>query len=404
MFSTIFTSMKNWKDSFIHKMSDVSFRNNNNNDDDENFDLGFNRTRSQEISSDGLDFSNHDNPVVIETNVIRLVLPSESRKEDDIPPEIEPVVDVYNDSTIQRTGGETPAFVEIELDAEADTEPAGEPVETVEIEEDRESCFLEFQETPLPSTTEIEDADNAEVILHNEYEPIVVEPTVENIHPVDVVKDVLDDIFSNIDLESQSKTQSLELTADNIDEIDQTRDMLDDFFSSMKTDFKSHSREHMVETMSKTDPEKEKEKESKFTNFSTIMRRKLRPHVKVSDNECICDICSFRIETGIQTLLPCEHGFHHTCLNTWLKYNQYCSICKVELTNDVPTKEYIQEKYSREYLLTTLIELGILESDDNNRDTDELIDCFIEYFRKLSEKKSISRKSSTDSLELLAVE
>ena len=51
-----------------------------------------------------------------------------------------------------------------------------------------------------------------------------------------------------------------------------------------------------------------------------------------------------------------------------------------------------------------MIELGALETEVDHDDKDKMIDRFIEYFKNLSEKKSISRKSSTNSLEVLAVE
>lgn len=396
MFSTIFTSMKNLKDTFMNKVVNTSHTNN----DDDDIDSDFKPLYSQEVSNNRLDFSSHDDSLISDNNVINFILPSESGKKNDdnivdsdtdIPPLefFEPTVDVYDDTMILRTGGETPAAeLEIEAELETETATAGEPEETKE--EKLENCLMEFQDN-TPSTVD-------------KLQSTIVEPTVENnINHVEIVSDVLDEIFHTVDLESQSKTQLLEeQTVDNIGEIEPSRDMLDDFFSSIRTDFKSHSREHIVENMSKV--EMETESKSKFTNYSTIMRRKLRPNVKVSDNECVCDICSFKIEDSVQTLLPCDHGFHHRCLNTWLKYNQYCSICKVELTNDIPTKEYIQEKYSHEYLLGTMIELGILETEVDNDDKDNLIERFIEYFKNLSEKKSISRKSSTDSLEVLAVE
>jgi len=381
-------------------MNKVVNTSHNNNDDD--IDSDFKPLYPREVSNNGLDFSTHDDSIISENNVINFILPSEAgKKEDDNVVDVdvdtdeplelfEPTVNVLDDTIIQRTGGETPA-AEFEVEAEVETQTAGESEETKE--EKLETCPMEFQDN-TPSTVEDD-------IL----QPIIVEPTVDNINNVEIVSDVLDEIFHTIDLESQSKTQILEEpTVDNMGEIEQSRDMLDDFFSSMRTDFKSHSREHMVENMSKVEVEMETDSKSKFTNYSTIMRRKLRHNVKVSDTESICHICSFKFEDSVQTLLPCDHGFHHTCLNTWLKYSQYCPICKVELTNDIPTKEYIQEKYSHEYLLGTMKELGLLETEVDHDDIDKLMDCLIEYFKNLSEKKSISRKSSTDSLEVLPVE
>ena len=130
------------------------------------------------------------------------------------------------------------------------------------------------------------------------------------------------------------------------------------------------------------------------------MRRKLRPNVVYITDEFplnICNICNDSFEDGLCTLLPCDHCFHHLCINLWLKNNQNCPVCKVALNDDIPTKEYIQEKYSYEYLKQLMVELGIIETAEN-KNIDELIEEMIQYFVQLSTKKSFSRKSSNDSI------
>jgi hypothetical protein len=142
------------------------------------------------------------------------------------------------------------------------------------------------------------------------------------------------------------------------------------------------------------------------SKYTTIMRRKLRPNVVYISNEFplnICNICNDRFEDGLSTLMPCDHSFHHLCINFWLKKNQICPVCKVELNDDIPTKEYIQEKYSYEYLKQLMIELGIIEeksTGDMGMGMDELTEQMIQYFVQLSTKKSFSRKSSSDSITL----
>ena len=126
------------------------------------------------------------------------------------------------------------------------------------------------------------------------------------------------------------------------------------------------------------------------------MRRKLRPNVVYISNEFplnICNICNDRFEDGLSTLMPCDHSFHHLCINSWLKKYQICPVCKVELNDDIPTKEYIQEKYSYEYLKQLMLELGIIEAEaTEGMDMDELTEKMIQYFVQLSSKKSFSRK------------
>jgi hypothetical protein len=154
---------------------------------------------------------------------------------------------------------------------------------------------------------------------------------------------------------------------------------------------------------SQSQDEHEFEKNKKYVpyvcKYTTIMRRKLRPNVVYISNEFplnICNICNDRFEDGLSTLMPCDHSFHHLCINFWLKKYQICPVCKVELNDDIPTKEYIQEKYSYEYLKQVMTELGIIEAEDMG--IDELTEKMIQYFVQLSSKKSFSRKSSSDSI------
>jgi hypothetical protein len=166
----------------------------------------------------------------------------------------------------------------------------------------------------------------------------------------------------------------------------------------LELDKSSHS-------LSQSQDEHEFEKNKKYVpyvcKYTTIMRRKLRPNVLYISNEFplnICSICNDRFEDGLSTLMPCDHSFHHLCINFWLKKYQICPVCKVELNDDIPTKEYIQEKYSYEYLKQVMTELGIIEAEAEDMSMDELTEKMIQYFVQLSTKKSFSRKSSSDSI------
>ena len=134
--------------------------------------------------------------------------------------------------------------------------------------------------------------------------------------------------------------------------------------------------------------------------YTTIMRKKLRNKINTTPNEK-CNICNSKFDEGIKTLLPCDHGFHHICINIWLKHEQNCPICRTELTNSIPTKQYVKEKYTYDYLINYMIELGIIMDEyDVNYDEDELIEKFINYFVSLATTKSVRRISSNDSITL----
>jgi len=381
MFASIFTSIKKIKDTFVNKVVDTS------RSDDDDFDLDFKPLYSQELSNNTLDFSSHESGV-LESNIVDLVLPSESQKNEeifnndkDILSQIqESNIDIDDDMLQGKEGGEAP--IEKIVEVEAETE-AGEPCDTKEFEEKFFSEIQNGQDVIYPSSVE-------DVIINGNIQPDNLEPTDER------SSDTLDEIFHNIDLESQSQIIESDVDSNNMNKVEQPHDILEEYFSSIRTDLPSHSREHIVDTIIKL--EAETESKSKFNNYSTIMRRKLRPNINVSD-ESICDICNFKFESRVQTLLPCDHGFHNTCINTWLKYSQYCPICKLELTNEIPTKEYIDNKYPHNYLIQIMTELGLIETGVDYNNKDVLIYSYIDYLNTLSEKKSIKRKSSNDSLE-----
>lgn len=170
-------------------------------------------------------------------------------------------------------------------------------------------------------------------------------------------------------------------------------------------DLSTHSKDHSVD--SSTSSSFRKLQRKSFLNYYTnIMRRKLRSNIIYLSNDeepsLVCYLCNNPFENGICTLLPCDHGFHYTCINNWLKKTQSCPICGLQLTNDIPTKEYIQEKYSYEYLKQMLLELGLIDNDDIYQNEDKMMEILIEilinYFKKLYNNQSLKRKSSSDSI------
>ena len=97
----------------------------------------------------------------------------------------------------------------------------------------------------------------------------------------------------------------------------------------------------------------------------------------------------------------CDVFVHTICLNKWFDIYKNCPICRTELTNSIPTKQYVKEKYTYDYLINYMIELGIIMDEyDVNYDEDELIEKFINYFVSLATTKSVRRISSNDSITL----
>jgi len=135
----------------------------------------------------------------------------------------------------------------------------------------------------------------------------------------------------------------------------------------------------------------------KSDNYTTIMRRKLRHNMCVSE-DLRCNICSSTFDEGICTRLPCDHCFHRNCVNIWLKESQSCPTCATKLNDDIPTIDYIKEKYPLKHLKQTMLEYGIITKEKDCINEDDMIYKVIHYFESLSSKASLSLSLSNDSI------
>ena len=259
------------------------------------------------------------------------------------------------------------------------------------------------------------------------------ELTEENVRKLDIATDSFDLIESSIkridnefELNNEFGENSLvdldpfiELTKNNVNVIDSIVELTEDNVNRLNMDTEMDMDIDTSSNSSSFYKQKHKRNSNSSSHnvlsyYSAIMRRKLRPNIHV-DKNILCTICNTPFENGLYTLMPCDHGFHHSCINQWLKQTQSCPVCEIKLTDDIPTKEYIQEKYSPDYLIRLMSELGIgvdhEHSDENvfsnndndnhnDNDNDHRIKQFIQYFTELSLKKTLRRKSSNDSITL----
>ncbi len=60
-----------------------------------------------------------------------------------------------------------------------------------------------------------------------------------------------------------------------------------------------------------------------------IISKAARKHEIIS-NETQCTICMDNLNNNDQVIktLPCTHAFHTACINTWLKQNPTCPVCR----------------------------------------------------------------------------
>eukprot|EP00897_Mesotaenium_endlicherianum_P008313 jgi/Mesen1/750/ME000110S_11016 len=60
----------------------------------------------------------------------------------------------------------------------------------------------------------------------------------------------------------------------------------------------------------------------------------------VSGEDAVCCICLGHYREGVELReLPCWHHFHVSCVDTWLKINGCCPLCKVQIASGLPAAE-----------------------------------------------------------------
>eukprot|EP00850_Spirogloea_muscicola_P016571 SM000135S27015 [mRNA] locus=s135:266587:269301:- [translate_table: standard] len=56
---------------------------------------------------------------------------------------------------------------------------------------------------------------------------------------------------------------------------------------------------------------------------------------RVSAEDAVCCICLGRYCDGVELKeLPCEHHFHSSCVDTWLRINSSCPLCKLDISGN----------------------------------------------------------------------
>ena len=78
-----------------------------------------------------------------------------------------------------------------------------------------------------------------------------------------------------------------------------------------------------------------------------------------------CPICLDLIDDNIVKLVNCNHHFHTKCINTWLKINQTCPLCRTNTISNFEGKQYFGKNHFLKCSLN--IESGdILKINYNN--------------------------------------
>jgi len=72
------------------------------------------------------------------------------------------------------------------------------------------------------------------------------------------------------------------------------------------------------------------EHSERYGKFLSLPTSKIEdPEREILENEQECCICREDIRPGDErTSLPCKHGFHTSCVNTWFSTKSSCPVCR----------------------------------------------------------------------------
>ncbi len=72
---------------------------------------------------------------------------------------------------------------------------------------------------------------------------------------------------------------------------------------------------------------------SNINQIKKIKFRKNSSTKKGEEEKCSICLCEYEDNEELR-LLPCEHLFHPTCVDTWLVQNSQCPVCKLDLNTN----------------------------------------------------------------------
>lgn len=61
---------------------------------------------------------------------------------------------------------------------------------------------------------------------------------------------------------------------------------------------------------------------------------------KVGPAECAVCLCQVSAGENLRLLPHCNHGFHAHCVDSWLKYNPTCPLCRKRVMTLIPQNQY----------------------------------------------------------------
>ncbi|XP_073009318.1 RING-H2 finger protein ATL1-like [Typha latifolia] len=92
------------------------------------------------------------------------------------------------------------------------------------------------------------------------------------------------------------------------------------------------------------------------------------PNPKTSCHECAVCLSEFQEEDSLKLLPSCSHAFHIQCIDTWLRTNVNCPLCRANVSKPIPlhVQASISQQLSNEQIARAAAEASNQSPGDRN--------------------------------------
>ncbi|KAM7280539.1 hypothetical protein ACFE04_007673 [Oxalis oulophora] len=151
---------------------------------------------------------------------------------------------------------------------------------------------------------------------------------------------LIDDRTNKEEVEAMLRRESIQVNTEMIDDIvDGAQQMAYDESNwnkkvlHMKVDVIFFDGDLLAsDSDSESDSDSDSDSDSEFEFDEEMLENLTRVEFNENLHERECVVCFVEFPLGlIVTVLPCQHNFHNECIESWLRINNSCPLCRLEI-------------------------------------------------------------------------